>query len=616
MRKLFTLKRSFFFFFIILATLSLLMFGALQMILRAQHEIERAGDSRYESYKLANEVRSNSEHLTQAVRSYVVTGDARYEAIYWDIVAISSGKKARADGRTVSMTDLMKQAGFTDQEFAKLTEAQSLSTALIKTEEVAMHAVKGEYDDGSGKFSKKDTPDLEKARKLVHDDVYEKNAAAIMRPINEFEKLMDLRTTGELDKARRDGGIAYMVGLAMLCLTVVVSVTVLYALYVLIKKQLDQSLAVAERLATGDLTAELVVERDDELGRLMGAINGIGQGLAGVVGNVRTGTETINVASREIAVGNADLSNRTESQASSLEETASSMEELTSTVRQNADNARQANSLVTSASELAVKGGKVVGDVVHTMGSIKESSSKIVDIISVIDGIAFQTNILALNAAVEAARAGEQGRGFAVVASEVRSLAQRSASAAKEIKQLISDSVGKVEAGGKLVDEAGATMGEIVTSVKHVADIMGEITAASQEQSTGIEEVNRAITQMDEITQQNAALVEQAAAAAESLQEQADLLAQAVSVFKLSGSDHARVQPHAHPQPVRHVAPVTAAASPAARKFTPAAAATTPKAVPKLTQNKTAVSAAAPASSGKLKPALAGADDGNSWEEF
>ena len=613
MRKLFTLKRSFFFFFIILTALSLLMFGALQMILRAQHEIERAGDSRYESYKLANEVRSNSEHLTQSVRSYVVTGDPRYEAIYWDIVAVSTGKKPRADGRTVSMTDLMKQAGFTDQEFAKLNEAQSLSTALIKTEEIAMHAVKGEYDDGAGKFTKKDAPDLEKARKLVHDDVYEKNAAAIMRPINDFEKLMDQRTNGELDKARRDGSIAYAVGLAMLALLVVISVAVLYALYVLIKKQLDRSLAVAERLATGDLTAELEVERDDEIGRLMGAINGIGEGLASVVGNVRTGTETINVASREIATGNADLSNRTESQASSLEETASSMEELTSTVRQNADNARQANSLVTSASELAVKGGKVVGDVVHTMGSIKESSSKIVDIISVIDGIAFQTNILALNAAVEAARAGEQGRGFAVVASEVRSLAQRSASAAKEIKELISDSVGKVDAGGKLVDEAGATMGEIVTSVKHVADIMGEITAASQEQSTGIEEVNRAITQMDEITQQNAALVEQAAAAAESLQEQADLLAKAVSVFKLSGSDHG----HGHVQPARHSAPVAAAAkaSPAARKFTPAPAAKpvkAPTSAPKLTQSK------ASASSGTLKPAAAaaGADDGNSWEEF
>ena len=212
------------------------------------------------------------------------------------------------------------------------------------------------------------------------------------------------------------------------------------------------------------------------------------------------------------------------------------MEELTQTVKQNAENARQANQLVVSASDYALKGGQVVGQVVETMGSIKESSRKIVDIIGVIDGIAFQTNILALNAAVEAARAGEQGRGFAVVAAEVRNLAQRSAGAAKEIKALISDSVEKVDAGSKLVDEAGKTMDDIVTSVKHVADIMGEITAASQEQSSGIEEVNRAISQMDEMTQQNAALVEEAAAAAESMQEQAVKLAQAVSVFKMDGS--------------------------------------------------------------------------------
>jgi methyl-accepting chemotaxis protein len=217
------------------------------------------------------------------------------------------------------------------------------------------------------------------------------------------------------------------------------------------------------------------------------------------------------------------------------------MEELTTTVKQNADNARQANQLVVSASEYATKGGEVVGHVVDTMGSIKESSRKISDIIGVIDGIAFQTNILALNAAVEAARAGEQGRGFAVVASEVRNLAQRSANAAKEIKALIVDSVEKVDAGGKLVDEAGKTMEEIVTSVKHVADIMGEITAASQEQSSGIEEVNRAIAQMDEMTQQNAALVEEAAAAAESMQEQAAALAQAVAVFKLGMAEQARM---------------------------------------------------------------------------
>jgi methyl-accepting chemotaxis protein len=299
---------------------------------------------------------------------------------------------------------------------------------------------------------------------------------------------------------------------------------------------LNQAVAVASRVATGDLTSQIEERSRDEIGQLFDALRQMNSNLAEIVGNVRTGTENIGVASKEIAEGNADLSARTESQASSLEETASSMEELTSTVKQNAENAREANQLVVSASDVAVRGGAVVGQVVDTMGSIKDSSRKIVDIIGVIDGIAFQTNILALNAAVEAARAGEQGRGFAVVAAEVRNLAQRSAGAAKEIKELISDSVEKVDAGGKLVDEAGKTMEEIVTSVKHVADIMSEITAASQEQSSGIEEVNHAIAQMDEMTQQNAALVEQAAAAAHSMQEQAAMLAQAVSVFKLEAS--------------------------------------------------------------------------------
>lgn len=290
----------------------------------------------------------------------------------------------------------------------------------------------------------------------------------------------------------------------------------------------------ADRIAAGELTSIIDAQGHDELSDLLASLKQMQENLINTVLKIKEGTDTISVASREIASGNADLSSRTESQASSLEETASSMEELTSTVKQNADNARQANQLVVSASGVAVKGGAVVGQVVSTMGSIKESSRKIVDIISVIDGIAFQTNILALNAAVEAARAGEQGRGFAVVASEVRSLAQRSASAAKEIKDLIGDSVAKVDQGSKLVDEAGKTMDEIVTSVQHVADIMSEITAASQEQSAGIEQVNLAITQMDEMTQQNAALVEQAAAAAESMEEQSAELAKSVDVFKLN----------------------------------------------------------------------------------
>ncbi|UVH61121.1 methyl-accepting chemotaxis protein [Variovorax paradoxus] len=301
----------------------------------------------------------------------------------------------------------------------------------------------------------------------------------------------------------------------------------------IVARPLAQAVKVAQSVAAGDLTSHIEAHTTDETGQLLEALKGMNDSLVKIVSEVRTGTDTIATASSQIASGNQDLSSRTEEQASSLEQTAASMEELTSTVKQNADNARQANQLAVSASEVAVKGGSVVSQVVDTMGSINASSKKIVDIIGVIDGIAFQTNILALNAAVEAARAGEQGRGFAVVASEVRSLAQRSAAAAKEIKTLIGDSVEKVEEGSKQVAEAGRTMDEIVGSVRRVTDIMGEITAASQEQTSGIEQINQAITQMDQVTQQNAALVEEASAAAQSLQEQAGSLVQSVSIFKL-----------------------------------------------------------------------------------
>ncbi|OUL98146.1 methyl-accepting chemotaxis protein [Variovorax sp. JS1663] len=317
-----------------------------------------------------------------------------------------------------------------------------------------------------------------------------------------------------------------------------------------ITRPLNEAVQVAQTVASGDLRSEVVVKTRDETGLLMEALQGMNASLARVVGEVRHGTDTIAAASTEIASGNQDLSSRTEEQASSLQQTAASMEELTSTVKQNADNARQASQLALSASEVAVKGGKVVGEVVDTMGSIHASSQKIVDIIGVIDGIAFQTNILALNAAVEAARAGEQGKGFAVVAAEVRSLAQRSAAAAKDIKSLIDDSVGKVDAGAALVGEAGRTMDEVVASVKRVTDIIGEITAASHEQTLGIEQINQAITQMDQVTQQNAALVEEAAAAAQSMQEQAGHLVRSVSVFRLdAGAQAIRIVPSPSPSP-------------------------------------------------------------------
>jgi len=303
-----------------------------------------------------------------------------------------------------------------------------------------------------------------------------------------------------------------------------------------IKEALDQAIAASRRIASGDLSAQIQVRSSDETGELLSSLREMNEGLARIVGEVRSGSESIATATEQIAAGNSDLSQRTEEQASALEETASSMEELTSTVKQNADNAQAANQLAINASGVAVKGGEVISRVVRTMESITDSSRKISDIIGVIDGIAFQTNILALNAAVEAARAGEQGRGFAVVAAEVRSLAQRSAAAAKEIKSLIEDSVGKVQDGSRLVEEAGRTTQEIVTSIKRVTDIMAEISAASVEQSSGIEQVNTAITQMDDVTQQNAALVEQAAAAAESLEEQAQQLVSVVARFTLENA--------------------------------------------------------------------------------
>ena len=346
---------------------------------------------------------------------------------------------------------------------------------------------------------------------------------------------------GELMKASGDEAhdmatqAQEMVG-ALAVIAVIISLILAFLATRSITRPLTQAVGLARKVADGDLTGTIVVTSKDETGQLLQALKDMNESLVKIVTQVRTGTDTIATASSQIATGNLDLSSRTEEQASSLEETASSMEELTSTVKQNADNARQSNQLALSASEVAARGGEVVSQVVDTMGSINDSAKKIVDIIGVIDGIAFQTNILALNAAVEAARAGEQGRGFAVVAAEVRTLAQRSASAAKEIKSLINDSVDKVNIGSRLVNDAGATMNEVVESVRRVTDIMGEITAASQEQTDGIEQINQAVMQMDQVTQQNAALVEEAAAAAESLQDQAANLSQVVSVFKLDGN--------------------------------------------------------------------------------
>jgi methyl-accepting chemotaxis protein len=428
----------------------------------------------------------------------------------------ANAKKTSAD--TAEIVKTIEPMIVGDGEKAAYAAAVEVrKTYLSSRDEVMKLKQDGKLEESEALLEKVYLPAAAKYQGLIHDF------------LNEQRRILDgqaAQITVIKEQSRRM--VAVLAGLS-----VAFGVLCSWWLTRSITGPVRQAVNAAERVAAGDLTGQLDANGKDEIGQLLRALKNMNAKLLQIVGEIRTGSDAIATASSEIAAGNQDLSSRTEQQAGSLEETASSIEQLTSTVAQSADNARQANQLAGSASEVANRGGMVVSQVVDTMASINASSKKIVDIIGVIDGIAFQTNILALNAAVEAARAGEQGRGFAVVASEVRNLAQRSGAAAKEIKDLINDSVSKVDNGSKLVDEAGSTMEEIVGSVRRVTDIIGEITAATEEQTAGLGQINEAIGQMDQVTQENAALVEEAAAASHSMQDQAAQLAQLVSQFKL-----------------------------------------------------------------------------------
>jgi methyl-accepting chemotaxis protein len=419
--------------------------------------------------------------------------------------------------------------------------AKVLASDVSTTDEERQHAaamregwptVLATMDKIAKAYAAKDTDKLR--------DVLENDWSAVITKFGKpLDQLLPLKELAGRSAYERSSGMNGPLNAASIALAAGVTVVVLLVVVWVMRSiggSLDFAVSVARRVADGDLMTPIHTDRNDEMGKLLRALAAMQDSLQRVVGDVRTAAQGVSAASGEIARGNQDLAHRTEEQASSLEETASSMEELTGTVAQNAQNAREANELVAGASQVAVRGGEVMTQVVQTMEAITLSSRKIADIVGVIDSIAFQTNILALNAAVEAARAGEQGRGFAVVAAEVRSLAQRSAQAAREIKGLIDDSVVKVHSGGRLVDEAGRTMQEIVDSVKRATGIMADIAAASAEQSTGIEQVNRAITQMEQGTQSNAGVVEQAARAARALNDQAARLSAAVEVFRAQES--------------------------------------------------------------------------------
>jgi methyl-accepting chemotaxis protein len=533
-------------------------------ILNSRHaagEVSAAEERRFLSALLADELRQSSDDLTRLARTYVVSGDPVWEQQYFEVLDIRNGKKPRPAGyeriywdfraagatpsgpghngaaTTDSLLARMKTAGFTEAEFAKLKEAAGNSDDLVKTETVAMNLVKGLHADEQGGFTKKGSPDTARAAAMMHDADYHRFKAKIMKPVDEFLVMLDARTLdATAAAAAKRQGWSVMVT-ASTAILIALAVGWLRYAQVWVRRRLgaepDEVVQAVNRLSEGDLTARPQCRTGDEQS-VMGALGRTIAAFSQSVAQVRREARNVQAASVDVASGNAEISQRTEQQSGTLQQTAASMEQLGTTVQENAHNAMQANQLAMSASDVATRGGEVVGQFVETMKGINDSSRKIADIISVIDSIAFQTNILALNAAVEAARAGEQGRGFAVVASEVRNLAQRSAEAAREIKSLIGASVERVERGATLVDQAGETMDEVVSAIKRVTEIVGAISVASGQQSTGVAQIGHAVAQIDSMTQQNAALVEQSAAAAATLRERSGMLVAAVAAFKLA----------------------------------------------------------------------------------
>lgn len=545
----------------ITSIVALLLLLALFQVHRTTQTLTDARDSRQRALLLADELRRSSDDLTRMARLFVITQDPMWERDYQEVAAIRSGQLPRppgyekiywdyraagiqppglhhqGSGTNTSLDDRMRHAGFTAEEFAKLEESEHQSSDLIKLETTAINMAKGLLDDDSGQFTRRGEPDLEQARALLHGKEYHQSKIKIMQPIDEFLVMLDERTQGLVEDALQASQRWYK--LTVLCAILMLAATIASLLYAQawINSRLGaephELVRSVQTLAQGNLTVELNnTSRNNQ--SVMAMLKNMAGDYTRIVAQVRSSAEQIASASGQIAVGNQDLSTRTEQQASALQQTSATMEELSVTVRSNADSARHTQTLAREASDVAQQGDSVVREIIDTIQDISTSGQRIGDIIGVIDGIAFQTNILALNAAVEAARAGEHGRGFAVVASEVRTLAQRSAEAAREIKTLIEGNKQQIAEGTARVDRARNSMDQIVQSIAKLHDIIQEISSASAEQSLGIEQVSSAVLDLDRNTQQNAALVEESTAAAQSLNMQSQQLVRAVAVFRLA----------------------------------------------------------------------------------
>ncbi|MYN07696.1 methyl-accepting chemotaxis protein [Pseudoduganella aquatica] len=538
-----SLKQTISLFLAVMAGLAGLTMWGLTQVTRAQSGVSAATAARYQSYLLADELRQSSDDLTRLARTYVVTGDAAferqygeileirngarprpkdYERIYWDFVAAGQPKPG-GDTAAVPLLELMKKAGFSEKELGKLREASAQSDDLVKAETVAMNAVKGLYDDGAGRFTKKGEPNPELARRLTHDAAYHQNKAKIMKPVNEFLALLDQRTGDAVHAAEAAAARALQVTMALLAFSVLVSALAMYLLYRSLMRQLGGEPAytadIVREIAQGNLGVAMALRRGDKSSVLY-AMNGMVAKLSSVLREVSGSALALTRASEEISGTAQSLSQASSQQAASVEQTSASVEQMTASVSQNTGNARVTDGIAAQAAQEAIEGGQAVKS---TVSAMRQIAQKIV----IIDDIAYQTNLLALNAAIEAARAGDHGKGFAVVASEVRKLAERSQVAAQEIGEVASSSVELAERAGKLLDQ-------MVPNIKRTSDLVQEITAASEEQNSGLAQINLAVGQLSETTQHNAAGSEQLASTAEEMSVRAEELQAAVSFFKVA----------------------------------------------------------------------------------